>query len=105
MRYSVTPLRRKGVRLTKEDVASAQPFVGEMTVKDWPEGNSFKRFVRVAQLTNGSTQFQSALIQPIFDPVIVKMDGDSFVLLGTELHTDQERTSEHIQCWWVKAAL
>ena len=105
MRYAVTPLRRKGLRLTKEAVASAQPYVGELTIEDWPQGNSFKRFVRVAQLTNGSTQFQSTTIQPIFDPVIVKMDGDSFVLFGTELHLDQGRTSEHIQCWWVKVAL
>ena len=98
MQCQVVLLRRDGVRLKRAEWGEA--LHGHLEVRDWPSGSSFKRPVRIAELWSGPVDYpRTHLTVPIFDPVLLRLRNDSFILSGTELQTHEGRTAEHVQMW------
>ena len=97
---AVTELRRSGLRLKKSEVAP--PTRGNLLMSERAQGNSsFKRAVRVVELWSeyaGNT-WRRQEIHPLFEPQLVFMDAQSFVICGTQLETTDGRISEHTQVW------
>lgn len=105
MLFSVVETHRRGVRLTRDEIRTAEPIVGQLEVTDWLEGSAAGRAIRVARLQHPTIGYYPQLLSPIFDPHIVRMTGQGFLLIGTQVHlTEQAGSVEAIQGWWVRFA-
>ncbi len=105
MLFSVVQTRLSGVRLTREEIAAVAPLVGRLSIHDWLTGNTAGRALRVATLRHPTTSYHTDLLLPIFDPVMVRMTGEGFLLVGWQIETlPDNRTAEHSQGWWVRMA-
>jgi hypothetical protein len=105
----VTPLRRKGVRLTKADVGSAETFYGDLSVKALRASELARRAVRIAELTPISLREKKSgrVLPPLFDPVLVYMNGSTLMLMGFEvqnLYDARGSVVEYVQGWLVRSA-
>ena len=103
----VTLLRRKGVRLTRSDLASAESYYGDLSVRDIRDDALTKRATRVAELVPPSLRERKNGQAPplLFDPVLMRMKRDCFVLVGFEVHTLYDRRGsvvEYVQSWLVQ---
>jgi hypothetical protein len=103
----VTLLRRKGVRLTRSDLASAECYYGDLSVHDIRDSALTRRAKRVAELVPPSLRERKNgnAPPPLFDPVLVRMKRDCFVLVGFEVHTLYDRRGsvvEYVQSWLVQ---
>jgi len=103
----VTLLRRKGVRLTRSDLGSAECYYGDLSVHDIRDSALTKRATRVAELVPPSLRERKngQAPPPLFDPVLMRMKRDCFVLVGFEVHTLYDRRGsvvEYVQSWLVQ---
>ncbi len=103
MLFAVIETHRQGVRLSREEIRAAEPIVGQLEITDWPHGNAFRRAVRVANLRHPAIDYYPALLTPLFDPVIVRMTSQGFLLVGVQIHATDTGTFETTQGWWVRA--
>ena len=104
----VTLLRRRGVRLTRSDLAAAECYRGDLSVKSIRDAALSKRATRVAELVPLSLRERKRgeAPPPLFDPVLVRMQRDCFVLVGFEVQTLYDRRGsvvEYVQSWLVQA--
>lgn len=106
MRYTVRPLRRRGLRLTRPEIAAYPAFTGDLVISDWSKGNTLRRAIRIAQLWDlgGAVSARRPLLLPLLDPVLIKMTSDELVLYGVEIEAKEGREWEHVQGWWAMAA-
>lgn len=103
MLFSVLQTHHQGVRLSRKEIRAADPLVGQLEIIDWLEGNAAGRAVRVANLKHPTISYHPNLLSPIFDPQIVKMTSQGFLLVGTQIHCDEQfRPIETLQGWWVR---
>lgn len=105
MRYTVRPLRRRGLRLTRPEIEAAPAYAGDLVITDWREGNTLRRAIRVAQLwgIGGAISARRPLLLPLLDPVLTRMTTEELVLFGVEVEARDGREFEHTQGWWVTA--
>lgn len=99
IQWDVVRLRRSGLRLRRGELEA--PVRGLLEIQE-REGSTFGRVVRVAELLNPSTRWQSrqCLILPLFEPVLLRMDEQGGMsLAGVELCAGGGRVSEHQQVW------
>ena len=89
-------LRRRGVRLRKAELDG--PVVGDLRVGDAGQ-TTFKRPMVAAQLWSHSGSVEVPLLLPIFAPVLVCMERDTFSLQGIELEAAEQRITEYVQVW------
>jgi hypothetical protein len=105
----VMPLRRKGVRLTKADLASVDGFYGDLTVMPLLDTAVTSRALRVAELRpmNLRERKSGRSLPPLFDPVLVHLKLNRFVLAGFEVHNlydSRGSVVEYVQGWLVQVA-
>ena len=99
MKFNVVRLYADGVRLPRDVILAAPPLVGQLTISDWPEGNASKRPLKQAQLKTLAATLAYDLTQPLFDPIILRMTKEGFVLRGWEF----KNGGEMVQEWWIRA--
>ncbi len=105
MLFSVVETHRQGVRLTREAIRAAEPIVGQLEITDWLEGSAFGRALRVARLKHPTLSYHPELRHPLFDPQIVRMTGQGFLLIGIQIHTNEQlKAIEAAQGWWIRFA-
>lgn len=105
MLFSVVQTHRKGVRLSREDIETAAPTLGLLTIVDWKEGHSSRRAVRIARLHHPKISYCPELLVPLFDPTIVRMNARGFLLVGFECEGQAAgMVADHVQGWWVREA-
>jgi hypothetical protein len=103
MRFAVVQLRTRGVRLRKEEIAAIPAVIGDLQITDWKGGNAEGRAIRRAALIDRKPQFERDLLVPIFDPYVVRMQPEWFVLRGFEYDAIKDhRTAEYAQEWLVR---
>lgn len=102
MLFSIVKTHQKGVRLTRAEVLAAMPTVGNLVLSDWLQGNAANRAIRVANLKHPSVEYYPDLLQPLFDPVLVRMTKAGFLLIGNEIHAERGETIEFVQGWWAR---
>lgn len=102
MMYTVIELRKQGVRLARDQVASVTPTVGDLQVSDWLQGNVEKRPVKMAQLFSLRATFQQPLMTPLFEPVLVRMTSRWAVLRGWQIESSDGTTRQYAQEWLVR---
>ncbi len=96
-------MRQRGRRLPAATISSAQGVVGDFIVSDWAQGSSFGRAVRVAQLRSIEAGTNADPLQPLFDPVLVRVTTDALVIVGIEICTDESGIPvDFAQSWWVR---
>lgn len=100
MKVAVIRLRSKGEKLARDQLEA--PVVGWLSVERWGLKNRFEdRWVRTATLRGGPGSGAMAILPPINDVELTKMDGAGFMLAGRE-------GSEHLQdpgprqTWWCR---
>ena len=103
MLFAVVQTHRKGVRLSREEIRAATPVVGNLLLSDWLQGNASNRAIRVANLMHPTVEYYPKLIQPIFDPVLVRMTKLGFLLVGTECRLEDGDGIESVQGWWCRS--
>lgn len=103
MLFSVVETHRQGIRLSRDEIRAAEPIVGQLEIHDWLEGSAARRAIRVARLHHPTLNYHPQLLSPMFDPMIVKMTAQGFLLVGTQIHaTGQGESAEALQGWWVR---
>ncbi|WP_265948285.1 hypothetical protein [Dechloromonas sp. A34] len=103
MLFAVVQTHHRGTRLSREEIRAAEPIIGQLVISDWLEGNAAGRAIRVANLKHPTTSYCPNLLSPIFDPQIVKMTTQGFLLLGTQIRCDEQlKPVETLQGWWVR---
>lgn len=102
MLFAVVQTHRKGVKLSRDEIRAATPVIGNLILSDWREGNAANRAIRVATLKHPKIEYYPALLQPIFDPVLVRMTSVGFLIVGMEYRPEGDETIETVQGWWVR---
>ncbi len=103
MLFAVVQTHRKGVRLSREEIRTATPVVGNLLLSDWLQGNASNRAIRIANLKHATVEYHPSLLKPIFDPVLVRMTKMGFLLVGTERRLEGADSVESVQGWWCLA--
>ena len=95
-----------GVRASRDAIALMRPAIGNLMISDWHGENAMRRVVRIANLYHPTRGLQVAtVLQPIFEPSLVRMNDRGFLLVGYEIHAlSTQRTATTMQEWWVKPA-
>jgi len=75
-----------------------EPMVGDLRIGD-AGATSFKLPTIAAQLWSTRSSVEVPIGLPIFDPVIVCMERDTFSLRGIELDASDRRVTEYVQVW------
>jgi hypothetical protein len=57
----------------------------------------------VAQLWNAAGSMPLPVGVPLYAPVVICLEGDTFSLQGIELDAADRRVSEHVQVWRCRA--
>lgn len=100
MLVDVVRLRDQGVRLRKAELPA--PVRGHLVIEDDAStSSSFKRPIRVAHLYQSigvQLSRQDAML-PIFDAVVIRIEGEVVTVTGTELASGGGRVAEHGQVW------
>ena len=99
--FKVVPTHVKGVRRSKADMATAEQFMGELTVSNL-ETSSAGRPVLVAHLKDPSDRYGRSLQHPLFDAHVVKITRAGLHLVGYQIETKDGMTVEVAQGWWAK---
>ena len=103
MLLSVVETHRQGVRLSRDEIRTAEPVVGQLVINDWREGCSVGRALRVAYLKHPTISYHPHLLHPLFEPVIVRMTSTGFLLTGMQICVvGQTEPVEVAQGWWVR---
>ena len=98
MRYTVLELRRRGVRLTADEMRQSTAVAGDLQLKDMPF-NADKRPLRYAQVREMvSTQTRDLLV-PLFEPQLIRMSERWFVLKGWQIEAENGVKTEYAQEW------
>lgn len=102
MLFHVTETHRNGVKLTRAEILAADPVPGNLLISDWTTGSAENRALRVAYLKHPTINYHPNQLTPLFDPVIVRMTKEGFLLVGWQVRmiADGERV-ETKQGWWV----
>jgi len=61
-----------------------------LEISDWLEDSSVVRALPVARLKHSKIDYDPELSNPLFNPVIVRMTSQSFLLVGIQIHTDEQ---------------
>lgn len=101
MRVSLIPTHVAGVRQKKSILAAKEPFVGYLSISDWPHGD---RTMRMASLVDCTTsQVHRALLAPLFEVELVRMTGDEMWLAGFQIECTSELVPvQYRQGWWIR---
>lgn len=101
----VNETHREGVKLSRDEIFATPPTLGQLTVEDWREGNAENRVLRVAHLKHPTIEYHRSPLNPLFEPVIVRMTSKGFLLVGWQINTtlDGDRR-EYKQGWSVVPA-
>ena len=89
MRCSVVLMRHNGRRLTASSICAEPGIKGELLISDWIEGSSFGRAVRMTRLCSIESGTKADPLQPLFDPVLVRITADALILVGMEICADE----------------
>jgi hypothetical protein len=101
MKCKVIPLRADGRILTRAELPD--PVVGRLEVVDWGPPWGGKRWSRKAEVLGAKYGMGSvAMLLPIFDPVLAKVDETGLYLTGHQFSADAEtgHQCEFVQVWW-----
>ncbi len=101
MLYAVVQTHRKGVRLSRQEILAAEPLIGNLLLSDWLQGSAENRAIRVATLKHPTLSYFQSLMQPLFDPVLVRMTNTGFLLVGNESRLENGEVVQSVQGWWV----
>lgn len=100
MLFDVVQLRTSGVRRRKIELQP--PVRGHLVIDDDAgTSNSFKRPIRVAHLYQaiGVQQTRQDAMLPLFDAVVIRVEGEVITVTGIELASTDGRVAEHGQVW------
>jgi hypothetical protein len=96
----VLPTHENGRRLGKDETATREPVKSDLILYDWATGSRYARAIRIAEL-HGLDSYSPDVLKPLADPVLVKVTGRGFLLVGVEIETTSQDVSlEHAQGWW-----
>jgi hypothetical protein len=100
MLYKLICLCLNGVLLSKEQLAEAPTYTGNLIIEDWREGNAAGRALRQARFRRtDNIQAQSDLLPPVFDPVLVKMTDKQMTLHGFVINVENGIVTYYSQYW------
>lgn len=103
MRYIMMCLYENGVELTREQLAAAPRWSGDLHIEDWCSAeNVFKHNIRKARLLDPQSPHGRELLPPLFDPVVVKMTAEHMLLRGYQVRRIDEQAVHAAQCWLLK---
>lgn len=106
MPVSLVVLRDRGRLLKKTELDASSPIHGLLVVEDCRTPHSSKRFVKRATLHGLAGMRMTELLPPIFDPVMVGVDGNGVGMRGIQLISHPELgLQEVIQVWFWKPTL
>jgi len=94
MRFTVRPLRRRGLRLTRPEIAASQALTGDLVMSAGPPELLSSGISAARSPPDGPYRF------PLLDPVLIKMTSDELVLHGIEIEAKECREWQHLQGWW-----
>ena len=96
-------MRRNGRRLPVSSIRATPGIEGELLISDWIVGNSFGRAVRMARLCSIEAGTKADPLQPLFDPVVVRITADALIFVGTEISADETGDPvDYVQSWLVR---
>lgn len=96
----ILALRAAGWRLPRFRLCMLHPRRGVLTLhEEWMP--AWHRHVRVARLLDPATGADANGVPPLFDPALLHMTADEWVLSGIESTSDGERTIDVAQTWRV----
>jgi hypothetical protein len=96
-------MRENGKRLPVATIASSPGELGDLQLTDWTSGSSFGRSVRVARLCAVGGGTKADPLKPLFDPTLVRVTGDTLVMVGIEIGADDAGTQiDFAQSWLVR---
>lgn len=105
MIFHVTETHRQGIKLSRAEILAATPKPGQLLIQGWRQGNAENRALRVAYLKHPNIRYHPSQCDPLFDPVLVSMTANGFLLLGWQvLATADGSRLEFKQGWWVVEA-
>ncbi len=103
--FHVLETYRDGVKLARADVLATPPTIGELIVHDWLTGSAENRALRVAYLKHPTISYHPTQLNPLFDPVMVRMTAKGFLMVGWQVKATLEGDRrEYKQGWWVTPA-
>lgn len=106
MLFHVYETHRNGVKLSRAEILAADPVPGQLLISDWPVGNAEARALRVAYLKHPTSEYHPNQLTPLFDPVIVRMTKEGFLLVGWQVRMIADgETLEFKQGWWIVKAV
>lgn len=105
MRFKVDTIRNKGRRLTRGEIESASPVVGDLAIRDLPAArNGVRRAIRYADLIDfANPSLARPLLRPLFDPVVVRVTPTAMLLMGHEIDAQDGVIHEHVQGWLLRS--
>lgn len=104
MLFAVVQPHSQGVRLPRAEIRAAEPIIGQLEITDWLEGSAAGRAIRIARLKHPQLNHHPQLLNPLFDPQIVRMTTLGFLLVGMQVHvTSEGQATETAQGWWVRS--
>jgi hypothetical protein len=99
---AVLLLRDHGRRVTKAELDAADALVGLLVISH-PDPHLSKRGVRaLAELQRPGQNELGNVRQPLFNPVLEKLDGRGMVLSGYEVEIVDGVAAEYVQAWLVR---
>src|ERR1035437_1316282 len=88
MPVRVKLLRDKGRKVTRSELDAATPLIGRLRIHDtWRDRGGKRHYLRMAELHAlgiGSGNLP-CVHKPLFEPVLVSLDSDGFILSGHEI--------------------
>lgn len=101
MLFKVVPTHTSGKRRLKTDMASAEQYMGELTIATMDK-SSAGRPILVAYLSGPGDRYRRNLQDPLFDVKVVKLTPSGMHLVGYQIETCEGATVEVAQGWWAK---
>lgn len=96
MECRIIQMRRQGIALPKWAIREAVEYKGVLTIYDTRE-NSYNRILKIAK--HVQQLGESKTIHTLYDPHIIWMNDDKFVLAGFERIQMHEGVTDFAQSW------
>lgn len=101
MRFAVVELRKDGLRLSREEIAAAPAHCGELIISNLPASMAEGRPMTSANISHISSSTPYALVPPLFEPVLVRMQQNWFVLNGWQIQINEQKKCVHFRQEWL----
>lgn len=104
MKFALICLMKDGVKLSREELETAERHTGNFTVEFWTEGNSFGRPIKRARLLSLAFGPSYDVLPPLFEPDLLKVSDTRMTLRGFEINAEEGQAKQVAQEWLLKPA-